>query len=359
MYQLFKDVSNNRNTRIDSPEFAYVQKTILREMAKISQYYRSSNYVVKGDHLINQLLLHLNVSLKRDIESYVRVCAQETERLARVFRLVNPVVSRPEPRVGEFYNADTKEFIILHAGDFDYMKAYDQWENIVPIKVHAHSFTDTTMSVPNGNYKNNLSEGGYSVISINLPMLALQYKAWMDKVQSRQEHKTQTVNFIYQYPLVNMQHRHMELVLINRLINKYRGFDVAAFKGVHPVTVTNIDSHLDRLIEKRIAIINAGEYKFDQLFNIFGCLRHRNWFGVLRPLDIAPVRSVRWVLEIQVLHYFQFFIETRGGRQFNNQEISRAARDIRYLSNDSTYFKSAHPYIEGKLYDLRTLLESS
>ncbi len=359
MYQLFKDVPKNRNTKMDSADFLYVQKTLLREMSKIGNYYRDSNYVVKGDHLINQLLLHLNVSLKRDLESYVRVCGQETERLARVFKLVNPVVSNPVVRHGEFYNTDTKEFIILHAEEFDYLKAYNNWEKIVPIKVHAHNFTDTTMHVPDGDYINNLREAGYSVISINLPLLALQYKAWVDKVQSLQDHKTQTVNFIYQYPLVNMQHRHMELVLINRLINTYRGLPVADFKGVHPMSVTNVDSHLDRVIKRRIEMIKGGQFKFDQLFNVFTCLRHKSWFSVIRPIDIAPVRSVSWVLEVQILNYFEFFVETRVDATYNRQELTRALRDLRYLNNDSVYFKSAYPYIQAKIDNLITLLENS
>lgn len=357
MYQLFKDVSNNRNTKIDSTEFLNVQRIMLRELAKVSAYYKSSNYVVNGDHLLNQLLLQLNVSLNRDLESYVRICGQETERLARVFKLVNPVVSNPEVRSGEFYNADTKEFIILHAEEFDFLKAYEQWDKLVPVKVHTHSFTDTTMGVADGKYTNTLREGGYSVISINLPMLALQYRAWIDKVQSRQDFKTQTVNFIYCYPIVNIQTRHMELAIINRLINTYRNLPVAEFKGVHPITVTNIDSHLDRAIKSRIDIINKGEYKFDQLFNIFDCLKFKTWFNVIRPLDISPVRSVKWVLELQTLNYFEFFVETRGERGYNNQEVKRVLRDLRYLSNDNTYFKSAFPHIESKIDNLKTLLE--
>lgn len=359
MYQLFKEVSRSRNTKIDSPEFPNARRILLREMTKISQYYRTSNFVVKGDHLINQLLLHLNVSIQRDIESYVRICSQETERLARVFKLINPVVSDPSIRTGEFYNADTKEFIILHAEEFDYVKAYERWESIVPVKVHTHEFTDLNMGICNGKYVNSLAEGGYSVISINLPLLALQYKAWVDKVQSRQEYKTQVVNFIHQYPIVNMQHRHMEIAVINRLMNTYRGLPVASFKSTHPMAVSNVDAHMDRVIRTRVDIINSGEYKFDQLFTIFSCLKRTDWFSVIKPIDIAPVRSVKWVLEIQILNYFEFFLQTRGNRSYNKQEITRALRDLRHLSSDNSYFKTAFPSIEARVDNLRLLLESS
>jgi hypothetical protein len=178
MYQLFKDYQLNRNTKLDVADFLHVRKTLLREMSRISIYYNTSNFVVDNDHLINQLLLNLNVSTSRDLESYVRVCSHETERLARTFKLVHPVVSQPKSHYGTFYNADTREFIILHSNEFDYNKAYKQWRKLVPIKVHSHSFTDISGAPIDGTYKNSLGESGHAVISINLPMLALQHRAW-------------------------------------------------------------------------------------------------------------------------------------------------------------------------------------
>lgn len=333
---------------------------MLRELTRITDYYRTSSFVVDGDHLINQLLLHLNVSLNRDIESYVRMCGYETERLARVFRLVNPVVGDPKPYSGTFYNNDTKEFIILHANQFDFNKAYDDWEKLVPIKVHAHGFTDTACDIPDGTYMNSLSESGYAVISINLPMLALQYKAWVDKVNSKQEFKTQTVNYVYQYPITNMIWRHLDIAIVNRLITKYRGLPVAPYKRAHPIANINLDDRLDLVIARRLDIIKSGDYKFDQLFNIFECLNQSDWMTVLRPIDVAPVRSVKWVLELQVLNYFQFFLEVRrdANGAYNVSELTRALRDLRNLNNDATYFKSAHRDLDLKIGAIKTIIES-
>lgn len=360
MYQLFKDYPIKRNTRIDAPDFLFVRKTMLREMARVVEFYSNSNYVVDGDHLINQLLLQLNVSLSRDLESYIRACGQETERLARAFNLVNPVVASPKPHTGTFYNSNTKEFIILHASDFDYNKAYKQWKKLVPIKVHSHEFTDITCGIPNGTYKNSLGEGGCAVISINMPMLALQYRAWIEQERNNQDYKDQSVNFIMQYPLTNMVWRHMDIVLINRLVNKYRNKPVAKYLRIHPIATINLDDRLDSALDKRIEYIKKGEYKFDQLFTIFNCLRRPDWMTVLRPIDIAPVRSVKWVLEVQVLNYFEFFLEVRrdNGSSYNTQEVTRALRDLRNLENDSTYFKSAFGNLNIRMNNMKTLLES-
>lgn len=360
MYQLFKDYQINRNTKIDVPDFVFVQRMLLREMTRIKTYYRSSNFVVDNDHLLNQLLINLNVSTTRDLESFVRVCGEATERLARAFRLIHPVVSRPTPYHGTFYNSDTKEFIILHANEFDYNKAYTQWEKLVPIKVHSHCFTDIHGAPINGDYQNSLNESGYAVISINLPMLALQHRAWKEQVRSQEEVKTQTVNFLFQYPISNMIHRHMEIATINRLINTYNNKPVANKHKSHPIATMNMNDRMDSVIMKRLHIIRTGEYKFDQLFNIFNCLYRPNWMTVLRPIDVAPVRSVKWVLELQVLKYFEFFLQVRmdANSTYNRNEITTAWRDLRNLENDTTYFQSAYPELNESIMNIKTLLES-
>lgn len=359
MYQLFKGDLDSRNFKLDSTQFLNVQRMLTKQVSRIKIYYRESNYVVEGNHLLNQLLLNLNVSTERDLESYVRICGYETERLARVFKLVNPVVNNPDARIGEFYNKDTKEFIILHSEEFDYQKAYDNWTKIVPVKVHAHNFTDIDCRVADGKYINQSSEGGYSVISINVPMLALQYKAWKDKVQSKQEIKTQTVNFVYQYPLLNMMDRQLELAIINRLINQYSGKPVSEFKAVHPVSTSDLTPLLDRVAATRINTLKSGNYKFDQMFTMFYGLKRRTWQEVIRPIDIAPVRSVKWVLELQTLKYFEFFVQVRKDRggSYNNTETTRVLRDIKNLNNDSAHFKTTYRDLTTQLDNLKMLID--
>ena len=361
MYQLLKDHAFIRGSKTDATDFLHVRKVMLREMTRIVAFNRSSNYVVTNDHLVNQLLLQLNVSMSRDLESYVRACGQETERLARAFKLVNPVVSDPRYHTGTFYNSNTKEFIILHADDFDYNKAYQRWKHLVPIKVHSHEFTDTTGMLPHGDYKNALGENGYTVISINLPMLAVQYRAWLETVRSTQEVKSPTVNFIWQYPITNMIWRHMDIAIINRLINKYRDKPVSKHIRVHSIATTNIDDRLDAVLDKRIDYIRTGSYKFDQLFTLFNCLKRPDWLTVLRPINIAPVRSVKWVLEMQVVNYLEFFLEVRRDSKsgYNNNEVTQMLRDLRNLENDSTYFKAAFGELNTRLMNMKELLESS
>lgn len=361
MYQLFKSDIFNRNTKNDAPDFLFARRMLLKEMTRIRNYYRESNRVVKGDHILNQLLLNLNVSLQRDLESYVRTCSIETERLARAFRLIHPVVDDPLCLQGEFYNGGCNEFVILHSNEFDYLKAYSNWKNLTPIRVHNHPFSDLTCGIADGNYVNSLSETGTVIISINLPLLALQYRAWQEKVNQHLEYQNPVVNFIHQFPITNMIYQHMEITLFNRMVKIYNQTPTPQYKSIHPLAVSNLDEQVDKVLSSRINLLKTGNYKFDQFFSIFDCLTRQTFFEVIRPLDIAPVRSVKWVLEMQTLSYFEFFLQVRQDTQgkYNGYEISRSLRDIRLLENDATYFKANFQELNNRLKRLRTLVAVS
>lgn len=361
MYQLFKNPPIDRNKRFDSANFSYVQKLINYEIDRVKDYYLKSSTIVENTHLLNQLLLHLNVSLNRDLESFTSACSFETERLAKSFRLFHPVCSNPEPRQGLFYNNNVTEFIILDDSDFNYQLAYEQWEKVVPIKVHYHPFTDMEFRLADGKYSNDINERGFAVISINLPLLAVQWKAWVEKVQRTQDVAPTTTKFLFRYPIVNMIVRHAEIALINRTLNSYANKPVASWNKPHPFASVDLDDKIDNLIASRKNYISSSNFKFDELFSVFYCVRKQDWFEVLKPVELAPTRNFKWVLDLSVIPYLNHWLDIRRDKKLysNVSEINRLKRDTANLENDAIYFKTLTADMSSLLKEFKIKLESA
>lgn len=357
MYQLFKTPPLGRNTKNDSPQFDNLKINLNIELVKIMDYYRLSNYQCPNTHILNQLLLNLNVSFDRENSDFVDKVSSETERLARVFNLIHPVVPNPELRNSNFYNDAVNEFIVLVDNPFNISRAYRHWEKVTPVKVHYHPFTDVNMSIPNGNYTNDLSEKGYCVISINLPMLALQYKAWIDKVRSKEEIKSQATLFLMRYPILNMLPRHMELALINRTIASYNEARMTKFTRQHPIAVINFEERIDKVINYRVESLKSNDYKFDEMFNVFRSYWKGSWFDILKPINIPPVRHVKWLLELAAIPYIYFFYKHRKDRNgsYNQNELNMILRDIKNLNNDSQFYKGVVLYLNDYMKELELM----
>lgn len=356
MFQLFKNPPVYRNTKFDSAQFTDLRTQMNSEIARIKAYYRNGNFIVNNTHLLNQLLLHLNVSLQRDNESYVQNCMYETERLARVFHLYHPVVSDAEPRNGTFYNKQINEYIILHETDFDYTVGYLKWERLTPIKVHSHPFTDLNGKLLNGSYLNANNERGNAVISINLPMLALQYKAWLEH-GVKSDSSNDVLSFLLRYPILNTLTRHMEICLINRTINTLMNKPVCKFTRVHPIAVVNFDERVDRVIAHRKELLEKSDFKFDELFHIFQCLISDSWFKVLKPIDIPPVRNIKWVLELSIINYIVFWVWLRNYRNasYNQAEVNTVLFDLKRLDASKSIHSTAQLYMTNQTQLVRKL----
>lgn len=317
MYQLLPHYGNSRYAKNDHNMHTNVKRFTDNNLNVLRRYYRSREFSVKNEHLLAQLLMHVNASFNRDIQSFVDVIGQDTDRLASVFRLVSPSVEQPKVYAGEFYNPAVKEIIILHAEPFNVNKAWREWDQITPVKVHAHGFDDFSMALCTGDYPHTPTDTDYAVISINLPMLALQYRAWWQKFNRDLEHPRTLQNFCHDYPILNMLTRHLEIALLNRTWRTWLGTAVTPFENPHNVVINDISNVMDKLMVARAHVLDSNNYSFEQLYHTFHGLRFSTWSNFVRTIDLPPVITVRWALELQFIPHVKYYLEYLDRKKIN------------------------------------------
>lgn len=344
MYNLFSTYDLDRSGTIDAPNFVNARQAVNNEVDRIVSYYRNSNFVVSPSHLICQILKHLNVSLQRDLASYTMICYDEVERLSKMFKLIHPDVPNPDIRHGLFYNSSTPEYIVADESLFDYSKAYERWKTISPIKVHYHCFTDLNAPLLNGSYKNPVQEKGYAVISINIPLLAIQYRAWLEKGSKEAGFINRVENFVLRYPLLNTVYRHMEIAMMNRTIHTYLGLPVGKYFRLHPINVVDVTRIVDNSLQSRKHILENGRLRLRELFNSFDGLRKTCWLQFIKPPLVAKTRNTKWVIELQYIRLTLFWLKYAKANNiyFNDNQLKR---DLKNLETDAIFYKgSNYPY---------------
>lgn len=360
MYNLFNHGKLNKGELFDVPSFNTTRKLINSEVDRIIGYYKNTNFVVPQTHLLCQILRQLTVSFKRDLASFTSVCYDEIPRLSMLFNLIHYEVSNPEIRHGLFYNSSTPEYIVADETLFDYDHAYKHWKKLTPVRVHYHGYSDLNVPLLNGNYKNPVRENSYAVISINIPLLALQYRAWLENevvkygdsasaasdetsILKRLEH------FVFKYPLLNASYNHVELALINRTLNHYRELPVGKYFRLHPINVVNLTDIVDRTLKERVAVLKRNKFRVHQFMSAFSGLKKQNWSKVLTSPEIVKTRTTKWVNELIYLEYTSFLLSyfSEHGIVF---DINPLKRTVRNLENDSIFYKgSNYPY--NKLFE--------
>lgn len=360
MYRVFTNPVLANTGKSDHPNFITVRRLIKSEVNKMLTYYRNSSMTVSSNHLVKQILEQLNVSMKRDLESYVGACHDEVSRLARLFGLVHYEIRNPEPKDGIFYAKGIPEFIIADETTFNPIEAYRNWDKLSPIKIRYHPFSDLNYPLLNGHYKNPVREKGYVIISINIPLLALQYRAWLKEKSKTGDNFDRMGSFILRYPIANMVYRHTEIAIINRTIKTYTSEPVAKFYRLHPYNVVDHSKLVDEVLLKRAEIIKTRQINFDELFNLFNTIYGYSWRQIAKPPKMVHTRNTKWVLDLQVLHLLEFWLRAkRSGNVLTDRSITnKITRHIRNMENDAVYYKTNSIDMIETFKKLRKELES-
>lgn len=358
MYTLFDITEKDRRHSIVIPKFNHVDTVIGKETQKVQDYYRFHKTHLPSNHLLVKLILNLNVSLNREVYEYVSTVEDRVDKLAKSFKFIHPTNTNVTTFDGVFYNENTVEYIIASDEAFDVDLAWKKWRSIVAVKIHSHPFTDMSIAIPNGKYPLQMTKGA-AVISINIPMLALQYKAWVRYEQNRGVASESIQNFIYNFVLNNMVKRHTEICLINRTISYITQLSVSEFSRQHPFHVTDYTGKVDEVLISRDKYLTKRKVGFNQLFLVYKPLYFKTWAQVLSLPKIAPTRQVSWVWLLSYLPYILFYLKVINKQ---NSKIDRGLafeikRHIGYLENTRAIPVNLDSHTNVKLQELKDILQ--
>lgn len=338
MYDLFN--SNYRGSGKTYPiiKLRTNRAVIQREIARVCSFYRARPVSSKEDHVIAKLINVLNVSVKRGDMETIQACIDRTPQVAKILGFVHPYNNRPLEMRGEFYNDHTREIIILDEStpiNLEVVKR--QWPVINPIKILTHPFNDINFHLCNGKYP--VSKDGFAVLVVNVPLLILQYRYWVNDQLSKGLSEIRPSRYVGQCLVPNMMSAHMDIAYINRAMDTYRGKLVPVMKRCHPVSIVDITNHVDESIDSQVKILNIEVLDIHNFYSSFPALVRENWLASIQVPDIAPNQNVRWAMVLSVLRYIDFMVDYYYEKDPNKLRVinNRIFRSIQIMSNNKEF----------------------
>lgn len=334
MYRLFQDLPAFEKGKTILPEFIYVKGFYLRQLALIQEYYHENIRNVPNQHILARLLLSMNVSTKRDIRNYVDTAADQMIKLSSQLRMTSALNHGFAHEPGHFYGPKVTEVIVCNDEWFDLKEAQANWEYLSPIRVLRHPFTDLSMGRPDGNYESS-DESGFAVISINVAMLALQYRMWCDTMGSD---KNSTHRFIAAYPITNMIASHLDVAIFNRMVKIYNEQPVAPYKKAHPFFIPDYSDRIDQVLRKQIGIQEYQKMSFDQTLTSIPLISSDTLLEAMQLPEVILTRQVKWALIVARIPLIKFLVKMNkeNNNPRNTLYLSLLRTSIREITNDQT-----------------------
>lgn len=329
MHKLFNLTSVTSQGITKFADWLYVKDGLRRNIGAVIRFARRNPMAVESSHFLVRLLQSITVPQSQNLERYYDNVDAISLNMSMALKMTSSIF-QGQLWHGVFYGRGNREVLIANSESFDIFEAHRNWENLCPVKVLQHSKSDLGLNIPDGT--NTGSESGLAVISINIPMLAIQYRAFRfnEMNVAGDDSQRSVMQFVRMYVLPNMLFSHLDHAIFNRLANLQKGAPLGESKKQHSFYLTDYSVRLQQVHALMLAHLNKTSNNFTTILRTIPAVTKNNMEELLLLPDLAPTRQVTWGLVLARLPStaFLFSVAHSWAETRNRTEINMVKRDI-------------------------------
>lgn len=340
MYTLFETSNPNRTPLFYYQGFDSVRRRWRENIIRLQGHWRTSGYAVKSEHVLSRLVGSFSIPLYSDVRKYRDAILDLTPRLCMGNGIVSPTngtINQINP--GWFYGLKDREYLVSVSEDFNPVTAADNWETLEPLKVLRHTLTDLNMALPNGDVQD--VADGYVIITINIPMLAVQYWGWQrNQLETAKEGSAErNQQFIGQYVLPSLLSSQTTVAFFNRLLGTLNKVPVSEERRVNTLAIATNYTNVDRSIAKILSDFSTHRLTYPELFACIPTVDTDSFLRFMQTPDMVIGRQNQWALEAAYIPYTSFALNLTAahGNDQNQQERNVIWRLIKRIESDRIF----------------------
>lgn len=331
----------NRTPRsgiVTPSDIPYLKRLYAFNRDQIQNYYQTRNFAVKNTHIISRILEHFPLHLGVDSYRYLEQSLDKTKYLVKHFKFTSEL-ERGQVHPGYFFGNEGEEIIIANYDHFDINSATLNWRTIAPISVVTTNRNDSKLLLPLGNSDG--SKSGLSVISINIPMLALKYREFLKEQYINSIGDSGMVlnknHFITKYLINTMMPDCIDHALLNMVMDKFYGRETVTPTFKHRFKIFEPTVQLDRYTDQVVSVITSKKLDFVNLLRNIPLMFNENASQLLAFNDIAITRQMRWAIVVSRLPYMCFLLDVSKSETMNRHYINDWKRLMKRVRRDGDW----------------------
>jgi len=345
MLNIFNHLNSRAKGIIALPEFEYIKKGLLSNLKIVNNYYRSGAYAVGSDHILVKLLYSLSVDVDTDIFDYYRIVDNKALTVAQQLGFTTQF-NKGKIFNNVFTTGNSKDVIMVHDSTINVNWCHEYWKDLRPIIVLRHNKTNIDSFL----YNNTVISNGINVYTINLPMLAIQYRAyrhWQKTYVTEDTGRNSIYHFLYSYPILNMIYSSMDYSIFNRIISIDNEIKKNEIQFKHPFHLTNFNDKIDRILSMLLNSIKSRNLDIASILQTFPVINKKSLFESLRLPDVFENRQIAWAIylaRIRALLFIYKYIDKTNQleknmikyefRKYLGDNSIRSALDVSFYNEE-------------------------
>lgn len=349
MLNLFTKTDTTNYGNMLTPLHGRLVDVSKRNMERALEYWRSNGSSILNTNLVLKLIKELPVpggdltQLSFDkVRKYYEDIRDKDYQYGNKFNLTTSTRYGAISK-SEFYDDSVDEIIISNSTPF-HTDMVKHWRNAEPVRVHRHPYNVTYYGLL--ARKTNLGGNGVAVLTINIPLLALQYLMWLREEASYTDSNggkrlQSTYMFVAKYPIPNLLKSHNDIAIINRFIGRYHN-ELDETRDVRQAFWLNDELALmDQVIVKTVVELKRQERLWPAVLLHLPSVWRNGQDAVHLPIDIE-MRQNRWAWYIACLWMVDFLCEHEASfkKRKNGEALNNIIKELQRIKSDNTFYLS-------------------
>lgn len=342
MQKFFNTPTGVNHGTLQSRNWEYAKNGILRNLDSAINYYSTRDFTVKSQHLLVRILHSLGVSQGINFDRYYDIIDFKALRIGSTFQLTSSI-SYGIIHDGIFFGPNSKEVIIVINESFNHYDVLRNWKTVRSVNVLSYPRSDLSLMLADG--RDNDSAEGISVISINIPMLAVQYRAFcleQYKISLSGGNTRTAAHFVHRYILPNMLYSQVDLAIFNRFSNLVLGAPMSESKTKHPFFLLEYDKNVDDYLKMLLEYIDNSPRDFENILQLLPAVSKKNMQEVMFMPDYAPTKQMavaELASRIDVINILTLVAPANGTR-LNRSDLNYFQREFKSFSRNNIFNSS-------------------
>ena len=318
MISLFEYYPEESTGVVFPPNWNFIKSGYLANVEKVKEYYKLNPIILNSSHFLIRLLESIAVPMDVSLANYYDSVDAKAGRIAMAFGITSPI-SKGTVFEGIFYGKGSTELLVLDDTTIDANDADTNWTNVSAIIPLLHPKSDMDILLPTGIAYS--KEIGLSIFSINISLLAIQYRAFLNAQDPANPNPITT--FIACYVLPNMLSKQTEIAFFNRFYNSV--YNIKDGRDLthqhHKFVLPNYTTYLDVALPVIKKSIESGVKRFETVLKTIPAFDTINVYQALIMPDIAPTMQVDWLLTIARLKVINLLITLTGDQAYSKNNV--------------------------------------
>lgn len=342
MYTLFSTDMQLNHGDMMNPQMNRLRDIAMLNLGRAQDYFRQNTFHVQNNHVLCRLLKQIKLPGKLTQLSAQDVRKYYDEVRLRDYRLANAVGMTSSTSYGTiskscFYPDSVMEIIIATTTTYDEALG-TAWYDMEPVRVHRHPYDVANYGLL--DKRQIMGGNGIAVISVNVPLLALQwlkFNQWVAETNPKPIPTTQ--QFVACYPIQNLVKSHNDIALINRTIKAYRDIKGHSLNPRQPFWLMDDMTLADTVITQNIKELKRTPRYWEAVLMLMPTFTQSGYNAIRLPIDL-DVRQNRWAWIIARSWLIDFLLEVEYSFNRGRKEgalINSVLHSLNIIKNDNTF----------------------